>query len=182
MKITSVEHFLTSDVRSSAVFLKIETDAGIAGYGEATNHFLPHTSLGALQDLTPYLIGEDPERIAYLWQACYRRRFYRGGPATGAALSFELPLGPKPLTGWQAEAIIEVAAEGTERGAPALSVNALACALRNTQELKNGNRLLTYSIPTNLLPGQSSDTVAITAAADGPINVLRVEVRIAPTE
>jgi galactonate dehydratase len=87
MKITGVEPFLTSDVRSSAVFLKIETDAGIVGYGEATNHFLPHTALGALQDLTPYLIGEDPERIAYLWQVCYRRRFYRGGPATGAALA-----------------------------------------------------------------------------------------------
>ena len=87
MKITGVEPFLTSDVRSSAVFLRIETDAGIVGYGEATNHFLPHTALGALQDLTPYLIGEDPERIAYLWQVCYRRRFYRGGPATGAALA-----------------------------------------------------------------------------------------------
>jgi galactonate dehydratase len=87
MKITGVEHFLTSDVRSSAVFLKIETDAGIVGYGEATNHFLPHSALGAVQDLTPYLIGEDPERIAYLWQVCYRRRFYRGGPATGAALA-----------------------------------------------------------------------------------------------
>ena len=87
MRITGVEHFLTSDVRSSAVFLKIETDAGIVGYGEATNHFLPHSALGAVQDLTPYLIGEDPERIAYLWQVCYRRRFYRGGPATGAALA-----------------------------------------------------------------------------------------------
>ena len=40
-----------------------------------------------LKDLTPYLIGEDPERIEYLWQSCFRRRFYRGGPATGAALS-----------------------------------------------------------------------------------------------
>jgi galactonate dehydratase len=40
-----------------------------------------------LEDLIPYLIGEDPERIEYLWQACFRRRFYRGGPATGAAIS-----------------------------------------------------------------------------------------------
>jgi galactonate dehydratase len=87
MKITAVEHFLTMDVRNSAVFVKIETDEGIVGYGEATNHFLPQSSFGMLQDLTPYLIGEDPERIAYLWQACFRRRFYRGGPATGAALS-----------------------------------------------------------------------------------------------
>jgi galactonate dehydratase len=75
------------DVHSNAVFVRIETDAGIVGYGEATNHFLPHASLGMLEDPTPYLIGEDPERIAYLWQACFRSRFYRGGPATGAALS-----------------------------------------------------------------------------------------------
>ena len=87
MRITNVEHFLTTDVRSNAVFLKIETDAGITGYGEATNHFLPHSSLGMLKDLTPYLIGEDPERVEYLWQACFRRRFYRGGTATGAAIS-----------------------------------------------------------------------------------------------
>ncbi len=87
MKITRVEPYLTSDMRSNAVFLKIETDAGITGYGEATNHFLPQASFGMLQDLIPYLIGEDPERIEYLWQACFRRRFYRGGPATGAALS-----------------------------------------------------------------------------------------------
>jgi len=87
MKITNVELYLTSDVNSSAVFIQIETDAGITGYGEATNHFLPHSSLGMLKDLTPYLIGEDPERIEYLWQACFRRRFYRGGPVTGAAIS-----------------------------------------------------------------------------------------------
>ena len=87
MKITHVEPYLTSDMRSNAVFLKIETDAGITGYGEATNHFLPQASFGMLQDLIPYLVGEDPERIEYLWQACFRRRFYRGGPATGAALS-----------------------------------------------------------------------------------------------
>jgi galactonate dehydratase len=87
MKITNVDHYLTTDVRSNAVFVKVETDEGIVGYGEATNHFLPQASLGMLKDLTPYLIGEDPERIAYLWQACFRRRFYRGGPATGAAIS-----------------------------------------------------------------------------------------------
>lgn len=87
MKITDVKLFLTTDVTGPAVFLKIETDSGISGYGEGTNLFLPHASLGMLQDLTPYLIGEDPERIEYLWQSCWRRRFYRGGPASGAALS-----------------------------------------------------------------------------------------------
>ena len=83
MKITKVEPILTG----SDVFLKVETDAGITGYGDATNHFLPYASAGTLKDIIPYLIGEDPERIEYLWQSAFRRRFYRGGPATGAAVS-----------------------------------------------------------------------------------------------
>jgi galactonate dehydratase len=83
MKITAVEPILTG----GNVFVKIETDAGITGYGDATNNFIPYSSEGMLKDLIPYLIGEDPERIEYLWQACFRRRFYRGGPATGAAIS-----------------------------------------------------------------------------------------------
>jgi galactonate dehydratase len=83
MKITKVEPVLTG----GSVFLKVETDAGITGYGDATNNFIPYSSEGMLKDLIPYLIGEDPHRIEYLWQACFRRRFYRGGPATGAAIS-----------------------------------------------------------------------------------------------
>ncbi|MFB3829783.1 MAG: mandelate racemase/muconate lactonizing enzyme family protein [Bryobacteraceae bacterium] len=83
MKITRAEPILTG----SDIFLKIETDAGITGYGDATNHFLPYSVEGMLRDLIPYLIGEDPERIEYLWQACFRRRFMRGGPSTGSALA-----------------------------------------------------------------------------------------------
>ncbi len=83
MKITRAESILTG----SDVFLKIETDAGITGYGDATNHFLPYSVEGMLKDLIPYLIGEDPERVEYLWQVCFRRRFQRGGPATGTAIS-----------------------------------------------------------------------------------------------
>ncbi len=83
MKITKVEPIMTG----SDVFLKIETDAGITGYGDGTQHFLPYAAEGTLKDLIPYMIGEDPERIEYLWQSAFRRRFYRGGPATGAAVS-----------------------------------------------------------------------------------------------
>ena len=28
-----------------------------------------------------------PERVEYLWQVCFRRRFQRGGPSTGTAIS-----------------------------------------------------------------------------------------------
>ena len=87
MKITKATPYLTADMGSPALFLVIETDAGITGYGEGTNHFLPQGPWGMLKDLCPYLIGQDPQRIEYLWQMCYRRPFYRGGPSTGAALS-----------------------------------------------------------------------------------------------
>ena len=83
MKITRAEPLMTG----SDVFVRIETDAGIVGYGDATNNFLPYTVEGALKDMIPYLIGEDPERIAYLWESCFRRRFQRGGPSTGCALA-----------------------------------------------------------------------------------------------
>ena len=83
MKIKAAEPILTG----SDVFVKIETDAGITGYGDATNHFLPYSVEGMLRDLIPYLIGEDPERIEYLWQVCLRRRFQRGGPSTGSAIA-----------------------------------------------------------------------------------------------
>lgn len=83
MKITNVDTILTG----RDIYVKIQTDAGITGYGDATNHFLPNSVIGMLKDLRPYLINEDPQRIEYLWQSCYRRRFQRGGPATGSALA-----------------------------------------------------------------------------------------------
>ena len=83
MRIKSVETILTG----GEVFVRIETDAGIVGYGDATNNFLPYGAEGTIKDLIPYLLGEDPERIEYLWQSCFRRRFMRGGPATGTAIS-----------------------------------------------------------------------------------------------
>ena len=83
MKITNVETILTS----RDIYVKIETDAGITGYGDATQHFVPYSVIGMLKDLSPSLIGEDPQRIEYLWQLCFRKKFYRGGPATGAAIA-----------------------------------------------------------------------------------------------
>ncbi len=87
MKITDVRYFLTTELGSPTLFLKIETDAGITGYGESTIHFFAQAAAGMLKDMIPYLIGEDPERIEYLWQSCFRRLFMRGGPVTGAAIS-----------------------------------------------------------------------------------------------
>ena len=86
MEITNVECFL-SEESGPAVFVKITTDGGITGYGDASNHFIPQAVAGTISDLKPMLIGQDPERIEYIWQMCFRSRFMRGGPATGTAVS-----------------------------------------------------------------------------------------------
>jgi len=87
MKISDVRPLLTMDGPTPAVLVKIETDCGLVGYGEATMVFMPKAIYGLLKDLRPHLLGEDPERIEHLWQMCFRRLFARGGPVTGAALS-----------------------------------------------------------------------------------------------
>jgi len=83
IKITSVDMIMTGRDQ----YVRIGTDAGIVGYGDATNHFLPYSVEGMIKDLKPYVIGEDPQRIEYLWQSCFRRKFQRGGPSTGSAIA-----------------------------------------------------------------------------------------------
>ncbi len=87
MTITDVRHHLTTELGSPALFVFIETDDGVTGVGEATVHFFPQAVAGMLDDLKPYLIGEDPCRIEHLWQSCFRTLFMRGGPVTGAAIA-----------------------------------------------------------------------------------------------
>jgi galactonate dehydratase len=68
------------------VYVKIVTDDGLVGWGEATN-FAPRAVVGLIDELRPYLLGEDPRRIEFLWQEGFRRLFARGGPITGSALA-----------------------------------------------------------------------------------------------
>lgn len=84
MKITSLKTWLTGP---TGVYLKISTDEGISGYGEATIPYFPQSVYGMLKDLETYLIGENPMRIEYIWQSLFRDLFMRGGPTHMAAIS-----------------------------------------------------------------------------------------------
>lgn len=68
------------------VYVKVVADDGLTGYGEATG-FAPRATVGMLEELRPYLLGEDPRRIEHHWQEGFRRLFIRGGPITGSALA-----------------------------------------------------------------------------------------------
>jgi galactonate dehydratase len=84
MKITQLELFT---VPPRWLFLKVSTDAGLAGWGEPIVEGRAETVAAAVRELESCLLGQDPRRIEDLWQAMYRGGFYRGGPVLSSAMS-----------------------------------------------------------------------------------------------
>lgn len=69
------------------LFLKIETDEGISGWGEPIVEGRADTVEAAVHELMGYLTGKDPHPIEDHWNVMYRGGFYRGGPVLMSALS-----------------------------------------------------------------------------------------------
>ncbi|MBS1157537.1 MAG: galactonate dehydratase [Proteobacteria bacterium] len=69
------------------MFLKIETDEGITGWGEPVIEGRARSVETAVNELSEYVIGKDPARINDIWQAMYRTGFYRGGPILMSAIA-----------------------------------------------------------------------------------------------
>jgi galactonate dehydratase len=84
MKITGYELFL---VPPRWLFLKIETDQGITGWGEPVIEGKAATVKTAVDELMEYLVGKDPMPIEDHWNAMYRGGFYRGGPILMSAIA-----------------------------------------------------------------------------------------------
>ena len=61
------------------VFVKVLTDQdGLFGWGEATLEWHTRGIVGAIEDLSELLVGQDPTRIEYLWQMMFRQHFWHG--------------------------------------------------------------------------------------------------------
>ncbi|KZE45215.1 galactonate dehydratase [Rossellomorea marisflavi] len=84
MKITGYELF---QVPPRWLFLKIETDEGITGWGEPVIEGKAATVKAAVEELMQTLIGKDPARIEDHWNMMYRSGFYRGGPILMSAIA-----------------------------------------------------------------------------------------------
>lgn len=84
MKITKLT---TYAVPPRWLFLKIETDDGIAGWGEPAVEGRAATVAAAVGELSDYLVGKDPRRIEDHWQVMRRGAFYRGGPVLMSAIA-----------------------------------------------------------------------------------------------
>ena len=84
MKITKLT---TYSVPPRWLFLKIETDDGIVGWGEPIIEGRAATVAAAVDELSDYVIGKDPRNIEDIWTVLYRGGFYRGGPILMSALA-----------------------------------------------------------------------------------------------
>lgn len=86
MKITDAKVFIGGPGKNY-VTLKIQTDQGIYGLGDASLNCRETLPAKYLEDyLIPCLIGRDPRNSEDIWQYFYRGAYFRGGPIAMAAI------------------------------------------------------------------------------------------------
>jgi mannonate dehydratase len=86
LKITDAKVFVGGPGKNY-VTLKILTDEGIYGLGDATLNCRETLPAKYLEDyLIPCLIGKDPRNSEDIWQYFYRGAYFRGGPISMAAI------------------------------------------------------------------------------------------------
>ncbi len=100
-------------------------------------------------------------------------------PATGSALSFDLPLGPRPAGNRKVEVSLEVTGEEGD-DPPTVKVNQVAGERKTAMGQGNGRRVLTFVVPAEAVSGNNSDTIEVVAPEGGTVTAYRVEVCIDP--
>jgi galactonate dehydratase len=87
VKITAVKTVVVNARMRNWVFVKVETDEGLVGWGEASLEWKTRGVVGCVEDLAPMIVGQDPRRIEHLYQIMYRHSFFRMGVVGMSALS-----------------------------------------------------------------------------------------------
>lgn len=89
MKITEIKTIVCNARMRNWIFVKVITDQpGLYGWGEATLEWHTRSVVGAIDDISQLLIGEDPRRIEHIWQMMYRQHFWHGNSIVcGTAIS-----------------------------------------------------------------------------------------------
>ena len=97
IKITDIETFLVGTTPSTDpnaniggrnwVYVKVHTDQGIYGIGEAYSVGPDEATVKVIEDYKSWLVGQDPRNIQYLWDLMYNTTRFPGGSVVMAALS-----------------------------------------------------------------------------------------------
>jgi galactonate dehydratase len=87
MKITDIKTIVVNAKMRNWVFVKVETDEGIVGWGEASMEWKTRGVIGSIEDLKPFVVGLDPTNIEHLYQVMVRHPFFRSGAVGMSAIS-----------------------------------------------------------------------------------------------
>lgn len=94
MKITAIKPIVVNAEMRNWIFVRVETDQpGLYGWGEATLEWKTRGVVGALEDLEPLVVGQDPRQINQLVRIMKKQSFWRlGAIGSSAASGIELAL------------------------------------------------------------------------------------------
>jgi galactonate dehydratase len=87
MKITAIKAYPAWIGIRNQLLVKVETDAGLHGWGESGLSGREKAVAGAIEHYAAFLVGRDPSRIGALWQEMYRSQYFEGGRVLTAAIS-----------------------------------------------------------------------------------------------
>ncbi|MGB5049614.1 MAG: bifunctional D-altronate/D-mannonate dehydratase, partial [Caldilineaceae bacterium] len=87
MKITDIKSYPVWVGHRNQMVVKVETDEGIYGLGEAGLSGREMAVVGAVNHYREWLIGRDPMRMGALWQEMYRSQYFEGGRVLTAAIA-----------------------------------------------------------------------------------------------
>jgi galactonate dehydratase len=87
MKITDVTTKVVNAEMRNWVFVKVWTDEGLYGWGEATLEWKTRSVVGAIEDLKPLILGRDPRDIEQIVRILQKQSFWRLGAIGMSAVS-----------------------------------------------------------------------------------------------
>lgn len=94
MRITGVEAWLVEGVVYNWCLVKVETESGLCGYGEATNWPGSPLVLAACRHAGQRIVGLDARRIDFIWTKLYKDLNWLGqaGPVMSAISAIDIAL------------------------------------------------------------------------------------------
>jgi galactonate dehydratase len=87
LKITDIQTTLVGAGGRNLCYVKVLTDQGIHGWGEAYSVGPDEATVATIADFKQWLVGKDPRNIEYLWATMYNFTRFPGGAVIDAAIS-----------------------------------------------------------------------------------------------
>lgn len=87
MKITDIKTFLVGAGGRNWLYVKVLTDQGVHGIGEAYSVGPDEATVKVIEDFKLWLVGQDPRNVQYLFDLMYNTTRFPGGLVVNAAIS-----------------------------------------------------------------------------------------------